>query len=247
MMNKQKILSEGRYDSFVREIVKDIFSSIKETEGELDDTTSFELPYDLTGEEEYIHESGVKIPVEVRVLRTDETITYGNRELPYHVNSYVSDDDFLVLEVVIDETYGREFYEEMFYKISEDVRHEIEHYIQELDRLEKEAGKEEKERRFKDRQQPLRPDTSGYETTFEHHMDPSEVEALVHGFYRRAKLEKKPLDVVMMEDIKKDILDGNLTPEEGDILLTTWLRYSIKNLPKAQYSNETKRRIVIQK
>ena len=232
MMNKQKILSEGRYDSFVREITKDIFSSIKETEGELDDATSFELPYDLTGEEEYIHETGIKIPVEVRVLRTDETITYGNRELPYHVNSYVSDDDFLVLEVVIDETYGREFYEEMFYKISEDVRHEIEHYLQDT---------------FTDRQQPLRPDTSGYETTFEHHMDPSEVEALVHGFYRRSKLEKKPLDVVMMDDIKKDILDGNLTPEEGDILLTTWLRYSIKNLPKAQYSNETKRRIVIQK
>ena len=247
MMNKQKILSEGRYDSFVREITKDIFSSIKKTEGELDDATSFELPYDLTGEEEYIHETGIKIPVEVRVLRTDETITYGNRELPYYVNSYVSDDDFLVLEVVIDETYGREFYEEMFYKISEDVRHEIEHYIQELDRLEKEAGKEEKERRFKDRQQPLRPDTSGYETTFEHHMDPSEVEALVHGFYRRAKLEKKPLDVVMMKDIKKDILDGNLTPEEGDTLLTTWLKYALKKLPKAQYSNETKRRIVIQK
>ena len=239
MKNTKKIILEGRYDSFVRRISKDIFSSIKETEGDINNKISFELPHDLSGEEEYVHEIGVKIPIELNIIRTDEGIIYGNRELPYHLNTYISDDDFLIMEILIDETYGREFYEEMFYKINEDVRHEIEHYIQEI-------GKNKGDKRFKDRQQPLRPDTSGYETTFEHHMDPSEVEALVHGFYRRAKLEKKPLDKVMIEDIKKDILDGNLTPEEGDKLLTIWLKYAAKQLPKAQYSNETKRRIVIQ-
>ena len=78
-------------------------------------------------------------------------------------------------------------------------------------------------------------------------MDPSEVEALVHGFYRRAKLEKKPLDVVMLEDIQKDIIDGNLTPEEGDTLLQIWTKYAVNKLPKTQFTNSFKRKFIIQK
>jgi hypothetical protein len=137
-----------------------------------------------------------------------------------------------VVEVIIDDTYGREHYEQMFYKISEDVRHEVEHYLQDI---------------FPDRQQPDIPNTADYETIFTHHMDPSEVEALVHGFYRRAKLEKRPLDEVMLEDIQKDIQDGNLTPDEGDTLLNTWVSYAIKNLPQAKYSNSFRRKFIIQK
>lgn len=233
MMNKQKILSEGRYDSFVREIVQDIMYHIKESEGEKDVVVDFTLPYDnQNGEEYYTHESGVEIGLDLRILRTDDTVTYGNREVPFNVNSYVANDDYLVVEIVIDDTYGREHYEQMFYKINEDVRHEVEHYLQDI---------------LPDRQQPNIPNTADYETTFAHHMDPSEVEALVHGFYRRAKLEKKTLDEVMLEDIHKDIQDGNLTPDEGDKLLNTWVGYAIKNLPQAQYSNSFRRKFIIQK
>jgi hypothetical protein len=119
----------------------------------------------------------------------------------------------------------------MFYKINEDVRHEIEHYLQNI---------------FKDRQQPLQ-DTADYNTTFAHHMDPSEVEALVHGFYRRAKLEKRPIDVVMIEDVQKDIQDGNLTPDEGDTLLSVWVKYAVNKLPHAKYSNSFRRKFIVQK
>ena len=124
----------------------------------------------------------------------------------------------------------KKYYEEMFYKINEDVRHEVEHYLQNI---------------FSDRQQPLQ-DTADYETTFAHHMDPSEVEALVHGFYRRAKLEKRPLDEVMLEDIQKDIQDGNLTPDEGDTLLRIWVKYAVRNLPHAKYSNSFRRKFIVQ-
>lgn len=232
MKSKTQILLEGRYDSFVREIVKDIMYYIKGSEGEKDEPIDFSLPYDKNGEEFYSHESGAEIEVDLVVLRTEDTITHGNREVPFYINCYVSTDDVLVVEVVIDETYGREYYEQIFYKISEDIRHEVEHYLQDI---------------FPDRQQALVPSTSEYETTFEHHMDPAEVEALVHGFYRRAKQEKKPLDIVMLTDIQQDIQDGNLTPNEGDTLLKTWVDYAVKKLPQAQYSNSFKRQFIIQK
>ena len=230
----KQILSEGRYDSFTRMISKDIVKSVKETEGDMEHTHQIDLPYDITGEEEYtfnFKEKSLGIEVELFINRTEDVISIGNREVPYYINSYVSEDDNLVMEMVIDESYGRSYYEEMFYKINEDVRHEIEHYLQNI---------------FKDRQQPLQ-DTADYNTTFAHHMDPSEVEALVHGFYRRAKLEKRPLDVVMLEDILKDIRDGNLTRGEGHTLLQIWTKYAVNKLPKVQFSNSFKRKFIIQK
>lgn len=236
MSNITKIISEGRYDSFTRKIVKDIMLFIKKSENEFDDEIMFDLPHDLDGKSTYIHESGVEFEVSLNIYRTNDTISYGDDEKPYHVNTYIDVDGILVVELILDETYGRTNYQQIFYKINEDIRHEIEHYVQAIDRLEKEEGKEEKERRFKDRQQPLRPDTSGYESTFEHHMDPAEVEALVHGFYRRAKLEKKPLDVIMMSDLKTEIKMGNLTEEEGFKLFEVFIKYAKRNLPHAVYS-----------
>ena len=89
--------------------------------------------------------------------------------------------------------------------------------------------------------------SSNYETTFDHHKDKGEVAALVHGFYRRAKLEKKPIDIIMLVDLKKDIVDGKITPEEADKLLQLWINYSMKNLPKAQYTQKLRRRFILNK
>jgi hypothetical protein len=229
--SKKQIILEGRYDSFTRIISNDIFRSIKETEGDLEHTHQIDLPYDVNGEERYGHESGLGVEVDLIIERTDNTILYGNRELPYYIKTYVDTDDVVDMEVTIDETYGRNFYEEMFYKINEDVRHELEHHLQNI---------------FDDRQQPIQ-DTVNYETVFAHHMDPSEVEALVRGFHRRAKLEKKPLDIVMLEDIKKEIMDGNITADEGDTLLQTWLTYAVKNISKFEVSSATRRRFSLKK
>ena len=229
---KKQIILEGRYDSLVRTITKDIFNEIKKSEGGVG-ITRLELPWDIKEIPTYNHESGLVIEVALVINRTHDTILYGNRELPYYINTYMSDDESIVIEVTLDETYGKGFYEEIFYKINEDIRHEIEHFLQDM-------GVGDREERDRD-------DTSAYESTFEHHKDKGEIPALVHGFYRRAKLEKKPIDIVMIDDIKKNIQDGLLTPSEGDTLLQLWINYSIKNLPKAQYRNEVKRRFIFEK
>ena len=230
--NNSQILIEGRYDSFAGLISNDIFKTIKETEGYTDGTQYIDLPYESNGKDRYYHKSGSGVEVDLRVRRTNDTITHGNKELPCYINTYIATDDVLVMEVTIDETYGREFYEEMFYKINEDVRHELEHYLQDM---------------FDDRQQPNIPNTSDYETVFSHHMDPSEVEALVQGFYRRAKLEKKPLDVIMIDDLNKDVESGDLTQNEFNTLLQTWITYARRRLPNAKFSSPTKRRFSFKK
>jgi len=233
MMNKKDILLEmGRYDSLTRRISNDIFSEIKKSEGKLG-ITRLELPWDIDQIPTYNHKSGLVIEVALVINRTKDTIFYGNRELPYYVFTYLAEDDSIVVEVSLDELYGKSFYEEIIYKINEDIRHEIEHLLQEMG-----VG---------DRESLELKNSSNYETTFDHHKDRGEVAALVHGFYRRAKLEKKPIDTVMLEDLNKDILDGRITIEEGDKLLQLWLIYSIKNLPKAQYTPKTKRRFILEK
>ena len=224
MKTKSKILLEGKYDSFTKMIVNDIMYWVKETEGEIDEVHVFDLPEDG----EYYHKySDVVIDVDLRIQRVDSEISYGDKEIPYYVNSYVSDDDYLVIELTIDESYGKKYYQEIYYKLNEDIRHEIEHYVQE---------KGVTQKRFKTRQQPLIPNTADYKTTYLHHKDPSEVEALVHGFYRRAKLEKKPLDVIMIKDLETDIERGNLTKKEAEDLFSIWLKYARRNLPHAKYS-----------
>jgi len=216
--NEFEKLNEGRYDSFVRQITRDIFYHIKETEGELDTPTTFYLPED----DFYYHESGVEFELVLIVMRVYGPIKNNDKEVSFIVDTYIDTEDSLVIQIIIDENYDKKVYEELFYKISEDIRHEIEHYVQEIDKKEQEFGYSEKERRYKQREQPLIPNTAEYKTTFDHHRDPSEVEALVHGFSRRAKLEKKPLDVIMRQDLDLEIDSGNLTEKEADILFSIW-------------------------
>ncbi len=91
---------------------------------------------------------------------------------------------------------------------------------------------------FHDREQSDIEFTAEYETTYQHHKDPSEVEALVHGFYRRAKLEKKPLDIIMWNDLNSDISKNLMTQEEAQDLFKTWINYARRRLPHAIYSTK---------
>lgn len=214
---KSQILLEGRYDSLTRRIVNDIMFFIKDTEGDLDESISIELP-------DYVdrYESpnvAVKISSELMIYRTSEDIIYGEKNVPYHVHTYIAEDDTLVTQVTIDESYGRRYYEEIFYKLNEDVRHEIEHFTQYI---------------YSDRQKPLQ-NTAEYESTYAHHMDPSEIEALAHGFYRRAKLEKRPFESIILDDLNKDINSGDLSKQEADEILKAIIDYSKKRIPDAIY------------
>lgn len=232
---KRQIIMEGRYDPFVRQVAKDVMTHIKKTEGQVDTIKTHYLPQEITGEQFYEHEDGFYFDLEVSVKRVDG-LYHNNTKVKYYVNSYIDHNDSFIMEISIDENYGKKIYEDLFYKINEDIRHEIEHFVQFIDKIQQQIGEPIEKRRFKDKQQPEIEDTSDYETTFLHHKDPSEVEALVRGFYRRAKLEKKPLDVVMQNDLEREIGFGEITEEEAKKLFSIWMKYAKRNLPNAKYT-----------
>jgi len=212
---KKPLLKEGRYDSFTREISNQIMYIIKTHQGKTG-LYEFNLPDgDL---DTYSHESGINFQIYVYLNKVQE-IKVGDKSYDFFINTFIDDDDEIVLEISIDVNSEPKSYEQIFYKINEDVRHEIEHYSQQI---------------FTNKPKPV--DSSTMDSVFKHHLEPSEIEALMYGFYRRAKLEKKPLDLVMLDDLNKEIESGNLTKRESEILLNIWVKYAKRRLPNAVYS-----------
>jgi hypothetical protein len=214
---RNNLIFEGRYDSLTRKIATDIISVMDETRG----GTGSDYVILPEGDEEIKYESnaGFKFNVHLIIQRVEYMEIKGKKQ-DFFVNTFIDDEDQVTMEITISEEFEPYCYEGMFYKINEDIRHEIEHYTQNI---------------FDDRSQSLK-NTADYKTTFEHHMDPSEIEALAHGYYRRSKLEKVPFDDIIGNDLNTEIDLGNLTKREADIITQAVISFAKKNLPKAIYS-----------
>lgn len=210
---KKPLLTEGRYDAITRKTVRDIMKVF--TDG---DANSYNLPLDITGEYEYEQE-GLAFSVELDIVR-DESID------TFKVTTAIADDEenVIMLTIILGHDFNKTELEKLFYKLQEDIIHEIEHFTQ--------IGTN----RIEDR--PIyKGNTANLKTTYGHHKNVLEIPALVRGFYRRAKLEKRPLDEIMIEDLDYEIERGNLTKYAAKKLLTLWVDYAKKHLPKAIYSN----------
>jgi len=215
---EKPLLTEGRYDSITRKVVKDIMKVVTSTNTS-EDLIQATLPWDINYEEQYEQE-GMAFDVELNVAHQTE-------KEGFVVQSAIADGDknTIMMTIVIDPEKEPKLYEKLFYKIQEDVRHEIEHFTQMGDS------------RIEDR--PIyKGNTANLKTVYGHHKNVIEIPALVHGFYRRAKLEKLPIDDVMREDLDTEIERGTLTKKQAEKLLKLWLDYAKKNLPSAVYSKE---------
>ena len=173
---------------------------------------------DLNGDDEYeMDKAEISFGVEVNIKRTDTVMTY-------EIQSFkIKDEDTLQFVMLINPKKEPEVYRDMYMKLQEDVRHEMEHILQDWGRGDRPEPSDEE---FED------------ETTYEHHSRLEEVPAMVQGFYRRAKLEKRPLDEIMTEDLDDEIEKGNLTKQEAEELLNIWMLYAKRRLPKAIYTNK---------
>jgi len=202
----ESLIIEGRYDSITRKVVKDIMDMVRNSNSKKD----ISLPNDIRDEEyQYINDN-LAFSVEL-------SISFENVK-GFDVNASISndrDEDIMLVNIKINPTLIPNIYEELFYKLQETIRHEIQHLTQYG------VGK-----------------TVSIKTTFGHHKNKFEVPALVHGFYRRAKLEKRPLDDVMMDDLDLEIERGNLNKKQAKNLLKMWIDYAKQNLPSAIYSQE---------
>lgn len=224
IIERKHVLTEGRYDAITRKAVKDIMNVIIQTRGKNDELHEAVLPNAIRENEFEYSQEGLSFIIELNVHRQNIHKT-DKKSNAYFVNTAIANDkeNIIMMTVVIDPEWEPIIYENLFYKLQEDIRHEIEHFTQ--------IGPN----RISDRP-TSRTNTATLKTVYGHHKNKTEVPALVHGFYRRAKLEKRPLDEIMIEDLDSEIERGNLSKKQAEKLLQIWIDYAKKNIPKAKYS-----------
>jgi hypothetical protein len=213
----EKVILEGKYDSATGRVVRDMIKVIKKTKGYPDgEWVHITLPHDLTGEDEYeMEKAQVSFSVEMNIKRDDDVMNYKVESFKIH------EEDVLQFNMVINPSEEPNMYRDIYMKLQEDVRHEMEHILQDWGRGDRPpTGEGEYEG----------------ETTFDHHKRLEEVPAMVQGYYRRAKLERKSLEEIMTDDLDDEIEEGNLTRQEAEELLRIWTIYAKRRLPKAIYT-----------
>jgi hypothetical protein len=211
---KKPLLTEGRYDAITRKAVRDIMKLVT--------TSSFgdhDLPYDINNDEYEYQQENLGFSVELQIIKTKKVEDFF---IDAATSDNNEDETVMLIKILLNPNFDKQNLEKLFYKLQEIVRHEIEHFTQ------------HGPFRIEDRP-TYKGDTAQLKTVYGHHKNVIEVPALVHGFYRRAKLEKRPLDEIMMEDLDSEIEKGFLTKNQAEKLLSIWIDYAKKNLPAAIY------------
>jgi len=185
----ESLITEGKYDSITRQIVKDILSVVKyQKNGE------FLLPEDVSGGMYYMFpDSDTEFTVELE-LSTSEDVDTVDVD-----GAYYDDTNVIEVSVVTNPNLDREILEELHYELNELVRHELEH-INQYERGDDLPNKEPK--------QPLK-----------YYTQKHELEAQIAGFKRRAQKERKPLEEVIRDWFNKNKSKHRLSPKNIEIVI----------------------------
>jgi hypothetical protein len=198
MKLNENLIVEGRYDSIVRELVRDIVSFYKyQREGE------FLLPEDLKGEKfnsykfpginnEFVIELNLEIDDEVENIDIDA--------------AYYREEDVIEITIISNPEMGYKNLELLIGELNETLRHELEHIYQ-----------YQKGYKF-----PKREPTS----PIKYYLQPHELEAQRAGFKRIAKLQKKPLIDVITNWFNKNKKRHRLSDKEVEKVIKKILEIS---------------------
>tara|TARA_R110001599_G_scaffold325766_1_gene538047 strand:+ start:1801 stop:3981 length:2181 start_codon:yes stop_codon:yes gene_type:complete len=180
LIHKSKLHEEvymGRIaEKATTDVCKDIFEVIKTFDGIEE---YYELPSDINSEEMYEY-GDLVFDVELTVYRYDIKETF-------NVDAEMGGehDDTIFVDVILGDDFSKQDYENLYIILSEYVRHEVEHVLQEID--------------------PERPDVvqkTGNLSPFEYYSQEHEVDAQRAGFERRAKMSDKST-----EDVVRDYIE----------------------------------------
>ena len=198
MKLNENLIVEGRYDSIVRELVRDIVSFYKyQREGE------FLLPEDLKGEEyhsykfpginnEFVIELNLEIDDDVENIDIDA--------------AYYREEDVIEITIISNPEMGYKNLELLIGELNETLRHELEHIYQ-----------YQKGYKFP-KKEPTSP--------IKYYLQPHELEAQREGFKRIAKLQKKPLIDVITNWFKKNQKRHRLSDKEVEKVIKKILEIS---------------------
>jgi hypothetical protein len=192
----ESLIMEGKYDSVVRQLVKDVLSITKfQIEGE------FVLPEDISGETVYSFpqlDTTFTIELKLDVSNDVKTVDVDG--------AYYPDEDVIEISVITNPNLNRQVLEELHFELNELIRHELEHIIQ-FERGDDIPTKEPKK--------PIK-----------YYSQPHELQAQIAGFKRRAKKERKPLEDVIRNWFEKNKLKHRLSPKNVEVVINRILELS---------------------
>jgi hypothetical protein len=165
------------------DVVRDIFELVKLFEGGDEIIILPDYYTDIDGDE---YEYGeLKFNLELNILENTE-------EDDFTVDAYMGGEfnDTIYVDISLSPEFNEKYYESLYIVLSEYIRHEIEHVLQELD--------------------PERPDLPDEDLTqkslnltpFEYYTQDYELDAQKAGFERRAKMEDKSVEEVIRDYIE---------------------------------------------
>jgi hypothetical protein len=238
----KQFLNEGKYDRLVGILVDDILQIIKESRDYWDGEDKEDY------ETHHVHEyEGTlkKVNLFLNIGRNRDLNFKDNFEIVANAytleedekNSYkkdleeesveIEDDGSIVITIIINPDKEPEIYRKIIPELHDAVRHEIEHLTQRgINKLKNKAIPSN-----------IRDDIS-FERNNQHYyyLMRDEIPALVHGLYKRAKWEKKPLSEVF-DNFLDWLEDYGVFQEtyKRNLLFNQWKRYAIKNLPNVKF------------
>jgi len=198
LIHKSKLHEEvymGRIaEKATTDVCRDIFEAIKSFDSIEE---YYELPADSNGETMYEY-GDLVFDVELTVYRYDIKETF-------NVDAEMGGehDDTIFVDVILGDDFSEQDYENLYIILSEYVRHEVEHILQEID--------------------PERPDViqkSGNLSPFEYYSQEHEVDAQRAGFERRAKMSDKSTEDVVRDYIEYRQSIDQLSDDEKKELIS---------------------------
>lgn len=206
----KQLISEGKYDSLTRKMVKLIFDHIKSSKK----TTKYEY-------EDYIENKNISFDFVLKIMRKN----IDNYIINAYTDNELEDDAEIEIILQINPNNEEKLYKEIYMELNDTVRHEIEHLLQ--------SGYNKIPN--KPKKTTLKKYNSFVTKPYKEYLLKDEIPAYVVGFYRRAKLEKKAVDVIMFEFLNWYVENDIMTKIEMKKVLNTWIKHSKKNYPKAIY------------
>lgn len=215
--NFSEFVNESKWRSLSREIVNDLILYIKATYGryELTDESAhtFTFPtYNLPGFPNFNNE----LTVQCLIIREK------NAEL--QIDASAGDDHpNLKFLIRLDPRAEPKVYSKLYMKLSDDVRHELEH----IDQYENNPTI------FTDREirAAINVDPN---RTHEYFLLPEEVPAMVAGMYNRAKKSKDKLINIFTEYLSFFLNEKLISKKQYNQIIKVWLDYAKRKYPNIQ-------------
>ena len=189
----KKILVEGyKYDSLIRQIVKDIITTYK-----MEDDGTFFLPEELSNDEEYETEytlNNLGVSVEL-------TIEESNDVDDFIANAYfVRKEDVIEVKIIYNPEKKEEIIFNLIGELNELIAHEVRHLHQ------KYTGSHDL-------------DVEDDRPSFEYYSSPEEIDAQVYGFRRMKKITRRPFEELVRNWFKTHKFLHNLNSDEQEEII----------------------------